>query len=314
MVAKRDRTLLVIGLPSTGKTTFLAALWHSLERGELLGALRLDQLQPDREYLMQIGRSWAAFEEVGRTRVGPPTLVSMRLRLAEAQGGDAGAPIEVVFPDTSGEMFGTQWQQRWWPTSYDSLVHDAVGALLFVHPGEVRAPSRIDSHARELVAILGGAPASAEAKTVSSVDDSLPAVNAEEVVRDPKRAPTQVMLVELLQFALFKRGGGQCLPVAVIVSAWDKLRPRGEAPYDWLRANLPLVHQFLAVNADALPSRVYGISAQGGDLIQDRQRLEQDYANPANRIEIVGHRCIAHDLSCPILWLLSYNATERPRG
>ena len=42
---------LMAGLPGTGKTTFLAALWHVAKSHEVEGSMRLEKREGDQEYL-----------------------------------------------------------------------------------------------------------------------------------------------------------------------------------------------------------------------------------------------------------------------
>ena len=58
---------LLIGLPETGKTTFLAALWQVVESDEVPGALRLEKLHGDREHLNKIRADWLCCSPMGRT-------------------------------------------------------------------------------------------------------------------------------------------------------------------------------------------------------------------------------------------------------
>jgi hypothetical protein len=81
-------------------------------------------------------------------------------------------------------------------------------------------------------------------------------------------APTQIKLVELLQFVLSIRKTATPVPIAVVVSAWDLIKGP-TLPISWIESHLPLLSQFLTSNADAIPSRVYGVSALGGDLKRD---------------------------------------------
>ena len=55
---------MMMGLPGSGKSTFLAALWHQLESTEIPTAFIAERLQPDREYLNKIREKWLEFEEI----------------------------------------------------------------------------------------------------------------------------------------------------------------------------------------------------------------------------------------------------------
>lgn len=68
---------LMIGLPQTGKTTFLAALWHVVKNlHEVPGALSLKKLQGDQEHLNRICDNWLEFKQVARTNPVSEIVVS----------------------------------------------------------------------------------------------------------------------------------------------------------------------------------------------------------------------------------------------
>jgi hypothetical protein len=59
--------LLFVGLPQSGKTTYLAALWHVLEDQSSATKLKLTQLSGDRAYLNLIVEAWRACTPMPRT-------------------------------------------------------------------------------------------------------------------------------------------------------------------------------------------------------------------------------------------------------
>jgi stage III sporulation protein SpoIIIAA len=60
MNASSASNQLIIGLPETGKTTFLAALWHVVTSEEVNESLRLERLHGDSKYLNEISAKWAS--------------------------------------------------------------------------------------------------------------------------------------------------------------------------------------------------------------------------------------------------------------
>ena len=282
---ENTRRYLLVGLPETGKTTFLAALWHTVESGEVPGSLCLHRLHGDREYLNKIRNDWLACRKLDRTFVQSEKLVSMQLR--EAEGTQI---TEVTIPDLSGETFRLQWETRQWSGAYKALAEAAHGGLLFVHPDHVVEPVAI-SEANEMMRALTGPQEPGQIVTHET-----------ELTWDPSLAPTHVQLVELLQFIrpVFVRL--HHFRVAVIVSAWDLVRNGGESPDQWLAHRLPLLYQYLQANSEDLPSRVYGVSAQGGELQSDAASL-LEHLRPTDRICITGVDCTAHDITAPMKWL-----------
>jgi hypothetical protein len=120
---------------------------------------------------------------------------------------------------------------------------------------------------------------------------------------DPDRAPTQVKLVELLQMLRRPPFERRRRRVALVVSAWDLVAGRGESPAGWVSARLPLVDQFLRSNPERYAVAVYGISAQGGDLDRDGDRLLGE-RTPARRVVVEGDGSPPHDLTAPVAWAM----------
>jgi len=114
--------------------------------------------------------------------------------------------------------------------------------------------------------------------------------------------PEQVRLVDLLQFLLRPPFLSRRRRLAVVVSAWDAVLAPKPSPEQWLRRELPLLDQFLANNPESFDVRIYGVSAQGGDVAGD-QRTTLLRMTPSERIECVGPETDPHDLTAPIIWL-----------
>src|SRR5215510_1854227 len=259
---------LVLGLPGSGKTTFLSALWYLVVWAEVPTSFRLDRLHGNKEHLNRISSDWLSCRPVERTPIGSDTLVSMKL--VSADGADR---TEVYFPDMSGELFNLQWKERRCSRAHYDLARGASGVLLFVHPAAIVEPVLIDE--------------------VAPIVDELGPLGRDDGEEDAPspwdadRAPTQVKLVELLQFLLREPIALPHVRVAVVVSAWDLVAARAGTPAAWLAARLPLLDQYLRGNPERYTTRIYGISAQGGDLGRDGERLLSK-PMPAERIVVLG--------------------------
>ena len=59
----------LIGLPEAGKTTFLAALYHVVESGEIQSSLRLEQRHGDYRHLNTVRDQWADANPLERTKI-----------------------------------------------------------------------------------------------------------------------------------------------------------------------------------------------------------------------------------------------------
>lgn len=280
--------LLLVGLRGSGKTSYVAALWHLVEAGELPTALVASELQPDRTYLNSIRNSWLTFKPVERTSLRSQEVVSLVLRDAAK-----GAAIAISLPDVSGELFRLQWATRKASQFYADLASSASGVMLFMHAEAVRRSPRI------------GAPPSHSDREAPGGGQGEASAAADGAIREwtPEDAPTQVQLVEFLQFARVLRASTRPCGVAVVISAWDRVTTP-ILPNAWLESSVPLLHQFLTANADSMPCRIYGVSALGGDLTEDLARLQAE-AVPSRRIRVVESDLEANsDLTAPLRFLL----------
>ncbi len=292
---------LLIGLPGAGKTTFLAALWHLVESSEIDGTLLIQKVDGDREYLNSIRSGWVGCQHLERTKPANEQIVSMRLMDPLTH-----QTTEVYFPDLSGETFKNQWENRQWSKSYRALVRESAGSLLFIHPDQVKEPTRIDEADMIMGEIDNGERIAdnhpIEDQSISAYQSGNENTN-EGVKWEPSFAPTQVILVELLQYIALHADITKPFKIAVIISAWDLVESLGLSPKTFLRNRLPLLHQYLIANSSEFPFNIYGLSAQGGTF-DERHRL-MEYEPPSERIIVIGDDCGEHDISAPVAWVMS---------
>lgn len=268
----------IIGMPGSGKTTFLAALWHILNANEISSKFVLKSLIGDRTHLNALADSWRRCEEVPRTSMSAEKKVSIHVE--EVASGKA---VVLQFPDLSGESFELQLASRSCLSEYVDDFEGDGGILLFV------TANRVD-----------------DGQSILDIPKEIRDHEAAEEIKDwsPKYVPIQVNLVELLQFLLRPPFTRKMRRVAIVISAWDLVATTSFTPETWLKAHLPLLHQFLTSNPLHFKFTVYGISAQGGDLTT-AHKDELAEKIPSTRISCVGENSSAHDLTSPIAWLMS---------
>lgn len=273
-----ERTSLMMGLTASGKTTFLAALWHVLRAGDVPGALVLDRLAGDEHYVNGIYSSWLSGDQAARTARSAVRCVELHVKDKQDRR------ISVIMPDPSGELLKDAVCERYWPAELDVYAQNAAGVLLFVHPHGVVMPHLISA---------------------VDIDEAEDEPDDEDGVWEPAMMPTQVMLVEMLQ--LLRSRSRTLHRIALIVSAWDEARRSfpGIEPVQWLDENVPLLTQYLRARTEYAEWTCFGISAQGGRIPDDKSRLLA-HANPSDRLLVVGHpHANEHDVSAPIRWLMA---------
>lgn len=290
----------IVGLPGSGKTTFLAALWELVNERRVTKMLAFDSIgDNDQTYLRKIVTVWRKATEQARTRLTGLSAVKMNLK------DDAGKVVEVAMPDAPGEDFRAMWEDRELGRVLgESLVDGNI--MLLVNGNKVKAPAWVMERAAQRRA------------TGRQKAEALP--------KDwqPSLAPTQVQLVDLLQLISHSPVGRVGRKIVVMISAWDKVEGERLTPDAFLRQKMPLLAQYLEAARDGWATRVYGVSAQGGEYDgneanaqpvdgetpkkkatngRDAERLrEVDIA--ANRIRLVFGERESHDLTEPLQWLM----------
>lgn len=284
--------LLFMGLPGSGKTTFLAALWHVLDERSSETRLKLKGLSVDRTYLHQITADWQKCSQVQRTKLEHEQVVNLSLSSGTTE-------FELTVPDLSGEGFEQQLRDRRIGVEHHQNIQRATGLVLFVH-ARVKEGTRL-SYSRQLSAVLDGAPSQCAGTDSAGGNTQKPAIEPWSI----EKLPTQVALVELLQFAL--ESVVRKVRLAVVISAWDLVEKASftGTPQEYLKRELPLLRQFLDSNDDRLEHTVFGVSAQGGDITVEEQKTALlGFDDALKRIKVLHGSESSQDITRPIAWLL----------
>lgn len=282
-----DRSVVIIGLPGSGKTTYLAALWHLITERDVDTMLRFHKLtQGESSHLNAIAARWRDAKEQDRTAIGGNRLVSMNLK------DISNTPVRLTFPDVAGEAYRRMWEER----ECDPFVAETLkagGVLLFIHADTIRPPQWVVD------------------EVTLSKKLGLPVPANEAVPWHPRLAPTQVQLVDLLQLLRSPPLDIGPRRLAVMLSAWDKGAAEGLLPPVFLETKLPLLAQYLRLHADGWLPRIYGLSAQGGDYdsieLANRKPQAEELRNlkhPSTRIHLLWNGQESHDLTEPVAWLM----------
>ena len=296
---RQQVSISIIGLPGSGKTTFLAALWELVGERRVAKVLAFDTIgENDHSYLRKIVAVWRKATEQARTRL--TGLSAVRMNLKDTDGN----VVQVVMPDAPGEDFRAMWEDRELGRVLGESLADG-NILLLMNGNKVKAPAWVAERAAQR-------RASGRQK-------------AEALPKEwhPSLAPTQVQLVDLLQLISHNPVGTAGRKIVVMISAWDKAEGEKLAPDAFLREKLPLLAQYLEAGRDGWSSRVYGVSAQGGEYDgneanaepvegqapkkagkgRDADRL-REVDIPANRIRLVFGEEESNDLTEPLQWLM----------
>lgn len=292
-------SLVVCGLPGSGKTTYLAALWHLVQSGEVETALELQSLAfGEYEYVNAIRDRWQRGEKQSRT-VGVVKPVGFDLRSRK------GKEVRLVFLDHSGETFDRMWGSRSCTTEMTESFRARSGIVLFLRSEGIKKPVPLSD-------MLEIEREMADALLSSSVYNADKGPNEKAWLSDD--APDQVKIVDLLQSLAQELSVGHKERLAVIVSAWDRV---SESEYPtaktFISNRMPLLSQFLSFADDRFDIRYYAVSAQGGEYVEEGYGGEypEDLSrllsldNPSERICLSGPGADKQtDLTIPLEWMI----------
>ena len=292
----------MLGLPGSGKSTFIAALWEVVRSSAVPQALKLERLIGDSTYVVRLHREWSAGRPLPRTNMGQEGSATILLRDNSATPARIS---ELFLPDLSGESFDIQWEGRFMSVGYQQHIQSSSGIMIFIHSQKINKGALLAYQTEELDKIFD-LDETTENEFLEVADNNMqPEVNIpdiNEVEFNPARSPTQTKIVDLLQQTLVHSDCG-IRRIAVIVSAWDLVQGQNTSPAAWVEKELPLLSQFLSANNKQLTFRIYGVSAQGGELDQDTTNQLLGKSKPAERIIVVDGNETNHNITAPIQWL-----------
>lgn len=288
------KTILICGLPASGKTTFLAALSYLVRFGGTSTALTHNGLAAEREYINMLAECWSSCQTFERTKLGQEKDVTLHLK-----AGDR--PIELTVPDLSGEAWEQIWAKRCCDQQFVDLCQNASAVMLFVHVDDIRPPISVTDAAAMENAVSDSSDIGDEEN--ASDNDGFADENV-KVWQPDRDCPTQAIVVDLLQMLVRPPLTTGPRRLAVILSAWDCISDE-RTPDTVLVEELPLLSQYLHSGLEYREWKVFGVSAQGGPINtpEDMEHLLSISA-PADRIQVVHSDHPSHDLSRILSWLL----------
>ena len=236
---------------STGKSTSLQRSYQALIEPPTTSSPRLVRQPSTRAYLEELRQAWLRGDRVGRTGRDSGELVELQVIFP-----GVGETLLTV-PDIAGESFEDVFVKRQADSLATEHIRNAEGLLLFTHPDHLRPRIPIAA-LRQMQALLG--------------DAEMDSVVRDERQFDPRLVPSEVQLVDLLQWALLERdvqSRAKRQRIAVLISAWDKvgqpLDKVGHTPSTWLSVKMPMFQSFVEAHCDLFEVSTYGVCAQGGD-------------------------------------------------
>jgi Double-GTPase 1 len=284
--------VVMMGLSGTGKSTYLAALWHAFETQGIPKHLTICTQPEDRTYLNKIKQEWLGAIPVSKTHEEEHHTVQLSLTDA-----DRNTSLQLSIPDLPGEAYRNAWANRELDARIHGLLTVADGILLFIGPNP-HDPPLINTHRRQIHQMA--LEASPERDSDAVIGNAVP-WDAKEHAR------TDTILTDLLQLALELRIFQTApLKVSVIVSAWDRQQIVNPNPAELFQNQYRLLSRFISTNSHRLQSRVFGVSAQGCDYENPQERDRAlNHIEPLHRVRVVENSSENHDLTQTLHWMMT---------
>lgn len=276
---------MIAGLPGSGKSTYIGALWYCLRHTvkERSPKLKADNsnLPDDISVLNRLGDAYKAMKLINRTNSNENESVQMNLIDVETEKS-----IQVEVPDFLGETFRDLVELKEsdllneWVNKADSLVY----FISDVSVGEFE-----DDYGPE-------------DDETAPPDKDIPPFNITSI---SSAAMNIMVLKKLLAKKKFKK-------IVIVLSLWDKMTDNGKKPKnpeEYLEENSPALYHFIVSNIQNVS--IIGLSAQGREYPKDDEvqyaaikKEVRQQTNNGRRSFVEDGSEIIYDLSIPLYLLL----------
>lgn len=265
-----NKKIFIMGAPNAGKSTYLAALWYSINQKELKTRISLEKMGNNSQYLYSLSKKWLEIEQLERTVIGQE-MPELSIHLTDGQNS-----LELEFPDLSGETFQNIYEKREMPLELYEKIVDSDAILYFINVENIYTP--------EFIAEM---PSTLRDK----IDDGIQYKERKPCDDDP----TQVQIIELLQaISDIKK---KRIDLGIVFSAWDLVENMDSVnPRNYLEKSMNMLWQYIESNKERYYTSVWGVSALGGKSDDFEELLKVEIA--VNRIKVVNESInVSHDVT-----------------
>ena len=266
------KKVFMIGMPSSGKTTYLASLCRLLLYGEQKTEWRLDikDVPEGFDEIRKFIKNLNSYKIVGRTQ----EIYDIGLNLYNQNQ----EWMQFVVPDSSGEIFRDLVYDRRIASNIMDQIVESDMLLFFINVNTMILEDRIKLGEKSAIKQLNEEQGD---KVIQSAEDKVEEyagdkeneqIESKEQVKnkeeEQKKYNNQSALVELLQDIIYLVP--HSLNIRFVISAWDLVEKEFKqdkvTPEEYIKRKLPLLYQYLVFNSKLVDYDIWGVSAQGGDF------------------------------------------------
>ena len=258
--------ILLAGLPSAGKSTYITALWAVEKDGKSGHLLSCDGMPSESSYIDNMRENWMVLKEVRRTTFAEPQEIVLPMKKSQT-----GEKINLSLPDFKGEIY-----QRILDNAVSKEIEDwcdkSRGILFMLNLGDY-SPQMLQEQV------------SGETK---------PKVDLEKVVMTSSDIDPAIQNVLLLKY-LYERMDD--VPIAICFSSWDATDCiEGKNIDEWVVENHPCIYNYVKEHFSTY--KFYGISAQGADYSELDENSGDELAEKTTLKERADRKSVGRERVC----------------
>ena len=240
-----ERKCLIAGIPSAGKTTYIAALWDIINRNKESLELVYDTTPANTAYLNEIREYWIRMEPILRSKKPVPNDITINVTRKSDR-----SKMVLDIPDFMGEQFqniishNASEELRKWIEQSDRMLY-----LI----------NLLDDDAMK---------DDMEKEDVTHSDQEEKKEGIADLTPDKMLSVSQNIMVlkYIWSHAKIER-------LAIGISAWDSKAAEGQVPEEYLKQRSPVLYNFIKYYFPKV--LFFGVSAQGFDY-ESKDKAKRD--------------------------------------
>ena len=280
------KKVFMIGMPSSGKTTYLASLCRLLLYGGQETGWKLDvkDVPEGFERVQILIKNINSYKAVKRTYGLELNNVALSLYNQNQEW------MQFVVPDSSGEIFRDLVYDRRIASNIMDHIVESDMLLFFINVNTMIWEERIKLGEKSAIKQLNEEQGDKVTQSAEDIveeyarDRENEQIKSKEQVKNKekkkKKYNNQSALVELLQIIIYLVP--HSLNIRFVISAWDLVEKEFKqdkvTPKEYIKIKLPLLYQYLEFNSKLIDYEIWGVSAQGGDF-DDEDDLKKLQSN-----------------------------------
>jgi hypothetical protein len=280
------KKVFMIGMPSSGKTTYLASLCRLLLYGGQETGWKLDvkDVPEGFERVQILIKNINSYKAVKRTYGLELNNVALSLYNQNQEW------MQFVVPDSSGEIFRDLVYDRRIASNIMDHIVESDMLLFFINVNTMIWEERIKLGEKSAIKQLNEEQGDKVTQSAEDIveeyarDRENEQIKSKEQVKnkekEQKKYNNQSALVELLQIIIYLVP--HSLNIRFVISAWDLVEKEFKqdkvTPKEYIKIKLPLLYQYLEFNSKLIDYEIWGVSAQGGDF-DDEDDLKKLQSN-----------------------------------